>query len=162
MTEGRPDETVDGDDTDGEPTGSNPAADHRSNGSPPEDDSTREDVELSTDSPVETKGSSDGSTPLTDGLDDRADGFSGDVDLDDLDLDADGDADEASRGLFDDLLEGEPIFGNKEVLRPSYTPERLPHREEQINNMATILVSALRGETPSNFALAVLPVPVFP
>ena len=76
------------------------------------------------------------------------DGFSGDVDLEDLDLDAesDGEADEASRGLFDDLLEGEPIFENKEVLRPSYTPERLPHREEQINNMATILVSALRGD----------------
>ena len=83
------------------------------------------------------------------------DGFSGDVDLEDLDLDAesDGEADEASRGLFDDLLEGEPIFGNKEVLRPSYTPERLPHREEQINNMATILVSALRGDTPSNILI---------
>jgi cell division control protein 6 len=83
------------------------------------------------------------------------DGFSGDVDLDDLDLDAesDGETDEASRGLFDDLLEGEPIFENKEVLRPSYTPERLPHREEQINNMATILVSALRGDTPSNILI---------
>ena len=83
------------------------------------------------------------------------DGFSGDVDLEDLDLDAesDGETDEASRGLFDDLLEGEPIFENKEVLRPSYTPERLPHREEQINNMATILVSALRGDTPSNILI---------
>lgn len=61
--------------------------------------------------------------------------------------------DEASRGLFDDLLSGEPIFENKEVLRPSYTPQRLPHREEQINNMATILVTALRGETPSNILI---------
>ncbi|WP_330630480.1 Cdc6/Cdc18 family protein [Halocatena halophila] len=60
---------------------------------------------------------------------------------------------EASRGLFDDLLSGEPIFENKEVLRPSYTPRRLPHREEQINNMATILVTALRGETPSNILI---------
>ena len=86
------------------------------------------------------------------------DGFSGDVDLEDLDLDdeddtADADADEASRGLFDDLLEGEPIFENKEVLRPSYTPHKLPHREEQINNMATILVTALRGDTPSNILI---------
>ncbi|WP_303657477.1 AAA family ATPase [Halomarina pelagica] len=63
------------------------------------------------------------------------------------------DADEASPGLFDDLLSGEPIFENKEVLRPSYTPRRLPHREEQINNMATILVTALRGETPSNILI---------
>ena len=129
------------------------------------------DGSSSSDSPVETKGSSastdgntatDGSagptTPVDSGLvgtDDPADGFSGDVDLDDLDLEDDsgGETDEASRGLFDDLLEGEPIFDNKEVLRPSYTPHKLPHREEQINNMATILVSALRGETPSNILI---------
>ncbi|WP_255151647.1 Cdc6/Cdc18 family protein [Halorarius halobius] len=84
-------------------------------------------------------------------------GDAGDVDLDDIVLDElgeDGDEpDEASRGLFDDLLEGEPIFENKEVLRPSYTPHKLPHREEQINNMATILVTALRGDTPSNILI---------
>jgi cell division control protein 6 len=77
-----------------------------------------------------------------------------DLDLDEVVLDDDGeDPDEASRGLFDDLLSGEPIFENKEVLRPSYTPHRLPHREEQINNMATILVTALRGDTPSNILI---------
>jgi cell division control protein 6 len=77
-----------------------------------------------------------------------------DIDIEELILD-DGseEPDEASRGLFDDLLEGEPIFENKEVLRPSYTPHRLPHREEQINNMATILVTALRGDTPSNILI---------
>jgi cell division control protein 6 len=58
-----------------------------------------------------------------------------------------------STGLFDDLLSGEPIFENKEVLRPSYTPHELPHRTEQINQMATILVSALRGDTPSNILI---------
>ena len=63
------------------------------------------------------------------------------------------DDDEASPGLFDDLLSGEPIFENKEVLRPAYTPRKLPHREEQINTMATILVSALRGDTPSNILI---------
>jgi cell division control protein 6 len=63
------------------------------------------------------------------------------------------DREEASPGLFDDLLSGKPIFENKEVLRPSYTPQKLPHREEQINSMATILVSALRGETPSNILI---------
>ena len=42
------------------------------------------------------------------------------------------------------------MFRNKEVLRPSYTPEELPHRQQQINQLATILVAALRGETPSN------------
>ncbi|KOX95051.1 Cdc6/Cdc18 family protein [Haloarcula rubripromontorii] len=76
-----------------------------------------------------------------------------DVILDNLDTGSDDPSDEASRGLFDDLLEGEPIFENKEVLRPSYTPHKLPHREEQINNMATILVTALRGDTPSNILI---------
>ncbi|WP_135829974.1 Cdc6/Cdc18 family protein [Halorussus halobius] len=71
------------------------------------------------------------------------------VDLDDVVLDEDDD----DQGLFDDLLSGEPIFENKEVLRPSYTPHELPHRKDQINNMATILVAALRGETPSNILI---------
>ena len=73
-----------------------------------------------------------------------------DVMLDDVGSD---DTGEASQGLFDDLLAGEPIFENKEVLRPSYTPRKLPHREEQINNMATILVTALRGDSPSNILI---------
>jgi cell division control protein 6 len=39
------------------------------------------------------------------------------------------------------------------MLRPSYTPNELPHRSEQIDEMATILVSALRGDTPSNILI---------
>jgi cell division control protein 6 len=70
--------------------------------------------------------------------------------LDEVVLD---DTDGDNQGLFDDLLSGEPIFENKEVLRPSYTPHELPHRKDQINQMATILVSALRGETPSNILI---------
>ena len=73
--------------------------------------------------------------------------------FEELDVDEEEGTDEAAPGLFDDLLSGEPIFENKEVLRPSYTPRRLPHREEQINNMATILVTALRGDTPSNILI---------
>jgi cell division control protein 6 len=75
-----------------------------------------------------------------------------DVELDDVVLDVEDD-EEDSQGLFDDLLNSEPIFENKEVLRPSYTPHELPHRKEQINKMATILVAALRGETPSNILI---------
>jgi cell division control protein 6 len=71
-----------------------------------------------------------------------------DVNLDDVLEDED-----SEEGLFDDLLSGDPIFENKEVLRPSYTPHELPHRNDQINNMATILVAALRGETPSNILI---------
>ena len=87
----------------------------------------------------------------TDGLGSGGrDRSSPDVDLNGVVLDDD---DDDNQGLFDDLLSGEPIFENKEVLRPSYTPHELPHRNDQINRMATILVSALRGETPSNILI---------
>ncbi|WP_331235321.1 Cdc6/Cdc18 family protein [Natronorarus salvus] len=77
-----------------------------------------------------------------------ADDWSFDVEIDEV-LDEEG----TSQGLFDDLMSGEPIFENKEVLRPSYTPHELPHRSDQISKMATILVAALRGETPSNILI---------
>jgi len=35
-------------------------------------------------------------------------------------------------------------------MRPSYIPDLLPHRDKEINHLASILVPALRGETPSN------------
>lgn len=74
--------------------------------------------------------------------------FSSNLENSDIDT-----GEESNQGLFDDLLSGEPIFENKEVLRPSYTPHELPHRSDQINKMATILVAALRGETPSNILI---------
>ncbi len=57
--------------------------------------------------------------------------------------------------LFEDLIKekGGRIFANKEVLRPTYIPENLPHRNEQIKNLADILSAALRGETPSNIMI---------
>ncbi|ELY90586.1 orc1/cdc6 family replication initiation protein [Natrialba hulunbeirensis JCM 10989] len=80
---------------------------------------------------------------------DNRHGFS--TDFGDTDLGSS--EEDSNQGLFDDLLSGEPIFENKEVLRPSYTPHELPHRSDQINKMATILVAALRGETPSNILI---------
>lgn len=56
-------------------------------------------------------------------------------------------------GLFGTLLETRPIFKNREYLRPSYTPEELPHREDQIKQLARILAAPLRGETPSNILI---------
>ena len=52
--------------------------------------------------------------------------------------------------LFDQFLTTEPVFKNREVLRPSYTPEDLPHRDPQIQQLAEVLSHALRSETPSN------------
>ena len=35
-------------------------------------------------------------------------------------------------------------------MRPTYMPQTLPHREKEIGNLASVLVPALREETPSN------------
>lgn len=56
-------------------------------------------------------------------------------------------------GIFEDMLTRENIFENREVLRSTYTPDYLPHRSGQVKGLATILVSALRGETPSNILI---------
>lgn len=42
------------------------------------------------------------------------------------------------------------IFQNKSVLQVRYTPDSIPHRDEQIKSIASILASTLRGERPSN------------
>ncbi|MCL2142591.1 MAG: AAA family ATPase, partial [Methanimicrococcus sp.] len=55
--------------------------------------------------------------------------------------------------LFEHLLENESIFKDKEVLRHSYTPDVLVHRDTQTEELATILVVALKGETPSNILI---------
>ncbi len=52
--------------------------------------------------------------------------------------------------LFERYLKARKIFKNKEVLRHSYTPKELPHRKDQIEELAHILVPVLRGEPPSN------------
>nr|WP_255246072.1 AAA family ATPase [Halolamina sp. CBA1230] len=109
-----------------------------------------EDTDTDESEVLDTDGVTDGvdSSLDTEGIDSSVDLDTGGVDIDRM-LEDDGD----SQGLFDDLMAGEPIFSNKEVLRPSYTPHELPHRTDQINQMATILVSALRGDTPSNILI---------
>ena len=52
--------------------------------------------------------------------------------------------------IFGHLLKFDAIFANREAMRPAYTPEILPHRDREINNLASILVPALQDETPSN------------
>ncbi|MEK6896584.1 MAG: orc1/cdc6 family replication initiation protein [Nanoarchaeota archaeon] len=42
------------------------------------------------------------------------------------------------------------IFKNKVVLQTNYTPETIPHRNEQIEAVASVLAPALRGERVSN------------
>ncbi|MGK0208829.1 MAG: cell division control protein 6 [Patescibacteria group bacterium] len=42
------------------------------------------------------------------------------------------------------------LFLSKNVLQVKYNPESIPHRDEQIKSIASILASVLRGERPSN------------
>lgn len=62
----------------------------------------------------------------------------------------------SSAGEFlDEILQrkSELFRGSREVLRDSYVPSRLPHREEEIRKVAEILAPSLRGELPSNLLL---------
>src|SRR2546422_949555 len=53
--------------------------------------------------------------------------------------------------IFQPYLGTRTIFKmDREILRPSYLPDRLPHRENHIGQLAQILVTALKGERPSN------------
>jgi len=51
--------------------------------------------------------------------------------------------------IFDSAVNNS-LFRNKGVLQVRYTPESIPHRDEQIKAIAAILASTLRGERPSN------------
>lgn len=55
------------------------------------------------------------------------------------------------QSIFQPYIGTKSIFRmDREILRPSYIPERLPHREKQIEQLAQILVPALKGDQPSN------------
>jgi cell division control protein 6 len=55
------------------------------------------------------------------------------------------------QSVFQPYIRTQSIFKrDREVLRPSYIPGELPHREEQINHLASILATALNGQRPSN------------
>ena len=58
-----------------------------------------------------------------------------------------------SSGLFAKYITQNKIFRNREVLRHSYNPKELPHRDEQIDSIAEILAPALQGATPSNILI---------
>jgi archaeal cell division control protein 6 len=57
--------------------------------------------------------------------------------------------------VFDSVLgySTELYKGKREILRESYLPTRLPHREHQIRQVAEILAPALQGEVPSNLLI---------
>ena len=42
------------------------------------------------------------------------------------------------------------LFKNKQILQSNYTPENIPHRDKEIEHIASILAPSLLGEKPSN------------
>ncbi|MBI2449088.1 ORC1-type DNA replication protein [Candidatus Pacearchaeota archaeon] len=51
--------------------------------------------------------------------------------------------------IFDSFIDNK-IFENKSVLQSNYTPDNIPHRDEQIEQVASILAPTLRSERTSN------------
>ncbi|MBI2507809.1 ORC1-type DNA replication protein [Candidatus Woesearchaeota archaeon] len=56
-------------------------------------------------------------------------------------------------GFFENYMKKDPLFMNKKALQGNYTPETIPHRDEQVQQIAGILAPALRMEKPSNIFL---------
>ena len=54
--------------------------------------------------------------------------------------------------IFDSFANNS-VFNNKLVLQTNYTPETIPHRDNQIKQIASILAPTLRIERPSNLFL---------
>ena len=57
--------------------------------------------------------------------------------------------------FLDSILrtKSELFRGSREILRDSYVPTRLPHREKEVREVAEVLAPALRGERPSNLLI---------
>ncbi|WXG40669.1 MAG: ORC1-type DNA replication protein [Candidatus Freyarchaeum deiterrae] len=55
--------------------------------------------------------------------------------------------------IFEKYLSGPGIFKDREVLRPTYIPDNLPHRVKEIGRVGIILATALKSGTPSNVFL---------
>lgn len=52
--------------------------------------------------------------------------------------------------FFESYLKKESVFANKQVLQAAYAPSELVHRDELIQQVASIIAPALRLERPSN------------
>ncbi len=59
----------------------------------------------------------------------------------------------SAKNLFQKFLETKPIFKRREALTISFTPQSIPHREKQINDLSRILAPTLKGGRPSNVFL---------
>lgn len=49
-----------------------------------------------------------------------------------------------------DSVSGRNLFKNKQILQSNHTPEDIPHRENEIEHIASILAPCLLGQKTSN------------
>ncbi|HIH40483.1 MAG TPA: ORC1-type DNA replication protein [Halobacteria archaeon] len=54
------------------------------------------------------------------------------------------------KDLFDKYLNNKSVFDNKEALSHAYIPENLLHRDKELEDIVSIVIPAIRQETPSN------------
>jgi archaeal cell division control protein 6 len=52
--------------------------------------------------------------------------------------------------FFNNYIKKQAFFKNKDALQTAYTPDKIPHRDNEINQIANILAPALKSERPSN------------
>ena len=55
--------------------------------------------------------------------------------------------------IFDGFLQVNSLFSNKEVLRHTHMPAKLPHRDTEVEAIMFNLVEALKGNVPSNMII---------
>lgn len=58
------------------------------------------------------------------------------------------------KNLFNEILKLGNIFKNRDILKSSYVPEFLPHRDKEIKALAVMLRPALNFETPFNILIS--------
>ncbi len=52
--------------------------------------------------------------------------------------------------FFENYIKKDSLFSNKKILQSTFIPELIPHREQQIRQIAQVLAPSLRSEKPSN------------
>jgi cell division control protein 6 len=52
--------------------------------------------------------------------------------------------------VFNQFLEAKPVFTNRDAMNISFTPDNIPHRDKQVEELGRMLAPVLKGGKPSN------------
>ncbi|MFB6181074.1 MAG: hypothetical protein ABEJ93_04305, partial [Candidatus Nanohalobium sp.] len=59
-------------------------------------------------------------------------------------------AESSLKSKFTNYIDKDSVFKNKEALTTNWKPDEILHRDQQINDLASIMAPALKGDDPSN------------